>query len=69
MKTTQLYLIGKIVVKVSDKEKPRSIAGPILAVYLAAINARNHLPFFKTFSNFVHFCPNFLNISSFFYPV
>ena len=21
--------------------------------------ARNHLPFFKKFSNFVHFCPNF----------
>ena len=24
-----------------------------------AIIARNHLPFFKMFSNFVHFCPNF----------
>ena len=26
---------------------------------LSAIIACNHLPFFKTFSNFVHFCPNF----------
>ena len=26
---------------------------------LRAIVARNHLPFFKIFSNFVHFCPNF----------
>ena len=25
---------------------------------LRAIIARNHLPFFKIFSNFVHFCPN-----------
>ena len=25
---------------------------------LRAIITRNHLPFFKTFSNFVHFCPN-----------
>ena len=27
--------------------------------FLRAIIARNHLPFFKIFSNFVHFCPNF----------
>ena len=26
---------------------------------MCAIIARNHLPFFKIFSNFVHFCPNF----------
>ena len=26
---------------------------------LRAIVARNHLPFFKIFSNLVHFCPNF----------
>ena len=26
---------------------------------LHAIIAHNHLPFFKVFSNFVHFCPNF----------
>ena len=26
---------------------------------LHAIIAHNHLPFFKIFSNFVHFCPNF----------
>ena len=25
---------------------------------LRAIITRNHLPFFKIFSNFVHFCPN-----------
>ena len=26
---------------------------------LRTINACNHLPFFKSFSNFVNFCPNF----------
>ena len=29
-----------------------------------AIIARNHLPFFKIFSNFIHFCPNFQIICS-----
>ena len=26
---------------------------------LCAIIARNHMPFFKIFSDFIHFCPNF----------
>ena len=33
---------------------------------LRAIIACNHLPFFKIFSNFVHFCPNFQIFSPFF---
>ena len=32
---------------------------------LCAIMARNHLPFFKLFSSFVHFCPNFQIFCSF----
>ena len=32
---------------------------------LHAIIPRNHLPFFKIFSNFVHFCPNFQNFPPF----
>ena len=33
---------------------------------LRAITARNHLPFLKIFSNFVHFCPNFQILCPFF---
>ena len=46
------------------------VSGPILAAYCVRLSHAicNHLPFFKIFSNFVHFCPNFpiFNILPFF---
>ena len=32
-------------------------------VTFLAVNHINHLPFFKIFSNFVHFCPNHCTVS------
>ena len=51
-----LYIRADILSKlISTKMTIRSFSSS----FLQAIIARNQLPFFKIFSNFGHFCPNF----------
>ena len=42
---------------------------PYSSSLVPSITACNHLPFFKMFSNFVHFCPNFQIFCPFFCPL
>ena len=53
--------VHRIITKPNKPNGVKAYSGSLLH----AITAHNHLPFFKIFSNFVHFCPNFQIFSLF----